>query len=171
APGLRDKIDALGRAADENDILDRWRVDEAAHLLARLLKSFGRTRGQRMRGAVHVRVLVRVEMRDAVDHGARLLRRRRVVEPDQGAAIDHLIENGKIASEDLRDESAAARDRRRRYVARGAVSPLRARQRLGRRVGVLRAAPLIQKIVTVAGGGPTLRTPERCPVLVEQWHG
>ena len=31
---LRDQIDALGRAADENDILDRWRVDEAAHLFA-----------------------------------------------------------------------------------------------------------------------------------------
>ena len=140
-------------------------------LLARGLVGVGRARGERVRGAVDVRVLVLVEMREPVDHGLRLLRRRRVVEPDQGAAVDLLIENGKIASEDLRDESAAARDRRRRDVARGAVSPLRARQRLGRRVGVLRAAPLIQKIVTVAGGGPTLRTPERLSGLGERWHG
>ena len=35
APALRDQVDRLGRAADEDDLSDRRRVEEAAHLVAR----------------------------------------------------------------------------------------------------------------------------------------
>ena len=91
APALRHQVDRLGRAADEDDLLGRRRVDEARDLLARALVGVGRARREFVRGAVDVGVLVRVEVRQPVDHRLRLLRGRRVVEPDQRPAVDLLL--------------------------------------------------------------------------------
>src|SRR5262245_888343 len=87
SPRLGDQIYALGRAAHEDDALGRGRVDEGAHLAACALVGIGRTRGERMRAAVNVGVLVLVEERDAIDDALRLLRRRTVVEPHKRAAV------------------------------------------------------------------------------------
>ena len=65
-------------------------ADEAPHRLARALVGVGRARRQLVRGAVDVGVLVLVEVRQAVDDRLRLLRRGRVVEPDQRPAVDAL---------------------------------------------------------------------------------
>ena len=91
APALRDQVDGLGRAAHEDDLVCRRRVEERAHLVARSLVGVGRARGERVRGAMDVGVLVRVEVREAVDHRLRLLRRGGVVEPDQRPAVDALV--------------------------------------------------------------------------------
>lgn len=82
APGLRDKIDGLGRAARENDVIWRTRTKEAADFFARRLVSVGRARGERMGATVDVRVLVLIIKREPVDHCLRLLRGRCIVEPD-----------------------------------------------------------------------------------------
>ena len=127
APGLGHEVDRLGRAAHPHDGVVRRRVDESAHLLARRLEGVGRAGGQRMRGAMHVRVLVRVEMRQPVDHGLRLLRGRGVVEPDERLAVDVFAQDREVAAEDMRIELARAGDRRQRElraVLRGSVPRL-----------------------------------------------
>jgi hypothetical protein len=54
---LRDEVDGLGGAADENDFLGVRRAEEFADLFAAGLKQFRRARGQRVRGAVDVGVV------------------------------------------------------------------------------------------------------------------
>ncbi len=88
APALGDEVDALGRAAHEDDLSGDGALRNAAHLVARAFVGVGRARRQRVGGAVDVRVLVLVEVREAIDHALRLLRGRGVVEPDERAAVD-----------------------------------------------------------------------------------
>ena len=70
AVALRDEVDGLGRAAHEDDLPRRARVDEAAHLLARALEQVGRLLAQRVHATMHVGVRRLVVMRDGVDDGA-----------------------------------------------------------------------------------------------------
>ncbi len=88
--------------------LDRRGVEEAPHLLARGLVGVGRARRQRVGGAVDVGVLVLVEMREAVDHRLRLLRRRGVVEPDQRLAVDLLLQDREVAPDRIASKGARA---------------------------------------------------------------
>ena len=96
AVGLGDEIDPFGGAADEDDFLRRRGAEKRLHLLPGLLEGVGRTGRQRVRAAVDVRVVVRVEMRDGVDHALRLLRRGGIVEPGQRLAMHLLLQDGKI---------------------------------------------------------------------------
>ena len=96
-PALRDQIDRLGRAADEHDFVGGRRVQKAAHLLARPLVGVGRAGGEFVRGAVDVGVFVLVEIFQRRDDRRRLLRGRRVVEPDQSPAVDALVKDRKVA--------------------------------------------------------------------------
>jgi hypothetical protein len=82
APRLRDQVDAFGRAAHEHDLVRRRRVDEAADTLPSGLVGIGRARRERVRTTVDVGVLVLVEVFQPIDDGLRLLRGRRIVEPD-----------------------------------------------------------------------------------------
>ena len=107
APGLRDEIDALRRAAHEDDVLRRARVDEAPHFVARALIGVGGARRQRMRAAVDVGILVLVEMRQPIDHRSRLLGRRAIVEPDQRAAMHFRLQDREVALGRVRIERAA----------------------------------------------------------------
>ena len=104
------EIDRLGRAAHPDDGLVRRRIEEAAHFLARRLEGVGGPGGERMRGAMNVGILARVEIGDAVDHRLRLLRRRGVVEPDQRLAVDIFMQDREVAAEDMRVELAGSRD-------------------------------------------------------------
>ena len=65
----------------------RGGVQEPAALLARVLVGVGRPRRELVRAAMDVRVLVPIEVLEAIDHGLRLLRRRAVVQPHQRAAV------------------------------------------------------------------------------------
>ena len=123
APALRDEVDPLGRAAHEHDLFRRSGVEEAPHLVARRLVGVGRAGGQRMRAAVHVGVLVRVEGGEAVDHGLRLLRGRAVVEPDQPLAVHLLLQDREVVAdrsgvEGPRSGCRAGEDRRDRQRRR-----------------------------------------------------
>jgi hypothetical protein len=77
---------------------DVRRVDEVAHALARAFVGVGRARRELMRRAMDVRVLVLVEVRDAVDHRLRLVRGGRVVEPHQLLAVDALLQDREVAA-------------------------------------------------------------------------
>ena len=66
SPGLRHEVDRFGRAADaEDDLFADGALMKRAHLLARRLVGIGRARGERVRGAMDVGVLVLVEVATA----------------------------------------------------------------------------------------------------------
>ena len=115
-PGTRHQIDRLGGAASPDDGSSDGRVEEAADLLARGLERVGRTRRERVGGAMHVGIVARVEMGDAVDHGLRLVRGRGVVEPDQRLAVDIFVQDREVAAEDMRVELPGSRKRWQREL-------------------------------------------------------
>ena len=90
------------RAAHEDDLVLGGRVEEAPHLLARAFVGVGGARRQRVRGAVDVRVLVLVEVAEAIDHRLRLLRGGGVVEPDERPAVDPLLQDREVAADQRR---------------------------------------------------------------------
>src|SRR3954454_5926688 len=91
APRLRDEIDALSRAAREDDFLFIARVDEALHGRARFFVRVGRGLAEVMHAAMNVRILLGVVADDAIDHLPRLLRRRGVVEIDERTPAANLL--------------------------------------------------------------------------------
>ena len=97
----RDQIDRLGRRAREHDLVDRAGVEEAAHAFARRLVGVRRGVGEIVQAAMHVGIFVLVDMGQALDHRARLLRRSGVVEIDQRLAVGPLVQNGKIGADRL----------------------------------------------------------------------
>ena len=64
---LSNQVHRFGRAADEDDFLRIAGIDEATNRFACAFVGIGRTLGEFMRRAMDVRVLVFVEIRDAVD--------------------------------------------------------------------------------------------------------
>ena len=97
AKGIGDQVDAFGGAAHENDFIGRGGAEEVGHLGARRLIGVAGARGQRMGGAVDVRIFVRIKIRHAIDHGLRLVGGGGIVEPHQGLAVDPFRQHGKIA--------------------------------------------------------------------------
>ena len=100
-PALRYKIDGFGCSADKDDFAGGSSIEEAARLLACRLVSVRSARGQLMRGAMHIRVFVLVEITDSVNNRLRLLRRRSVVKPDERTAVDDFAQDGKVAANGL----------------------------------------------------------------------
>src|SRR5271157_4773876 len=98
SPTLGDKVDGLGRSANEDDLADRAGIEESTRLFARRLIGIGGTRCQFVGGAMHVRVFVLIEVAEAIDNALRLLRGCRVVEPDERTPIHALPQDGKIAA-------------------------------------------------------------------------
>ena len=96
SPTLRDQIDALGRPAHKDDFLCGRCVQEPSNSFPRPFISISRPRSQRMRGTVYVRILVRVVVRDSIDHRLRLVCRGRIVQPDQLSSIDAFFQDWKI---------------------------------------------------------------------------
>jgi hypothetical protein len=104
SPTLRHQIDSFGSSAHKDDFARGAGIEKAARLLARGLVGIGRTRGQLMRGAMHVRVFVLVKVTQAIDHRLRLLRGCSIIQPDQRTAVDLLAQNRKIAANRLHIE-------------------------------------------------------------------
>ena len=117
APRLRDQIDRLGRTAHEQDLFRRRRADETLHGFACMFISIRGAARERMGCAMDVRVLVLVEIRQPVDHRARLLRGRRVVEPDQLPAVDAFLQDGEVTTNGVNIErKVTCRNRARTRV-------------------------------------------------------
>ena len=77
----------------------RLGADESADRVAGLFVGVGRARRKLMRGAVDVRVLVRIEVGQPVDDRLRLLRGGGVVEPDQRLAVDGLAQDREVGTD------------------------------------------------------------------------
>ena len=101
AVALRDQVDGLGRATDENNFLGIGGAEKFADLLAAGFKQFGRARRERVRGAMDVGIIAAVKLRRRVNHRLRLVRGGGVVEPDERLAVDELVQRGKIAAHAL----------------------------------------------------------------------
>ena len=96
APGVRDEVDRLGRAAREDHLALGRRVEEGSDRAAGALVALRRALGQPVDAAMDVRVLVLVERAHPVEHLARLLRRRRRVEIRERLAVDLLLEEREV---------------------------------------------------------------------------
>jgi hypothetical protein len=106
APAMGDQVYRLGRAAHKDDLALVGGVEKRADLFARLLEPVGRARAQLVDAAVHVGVVAAVELGDAVDDLARLLRARPGVEKYQAGIA---LEDRKLATQPLRVEPAQYR--------------------------------------------------------------
>ncbi len=98
---LRDEVDGLGRSADEDDLVRRGGVDERPRLLARRVVGVGRVDREPVNAAVDVGVAGLVDAALGVDHRRRLLGGGRIVEVDEGLAVDLRREDGKVAADGL----------------------------------------------------------------------
>jgi hypothetical protein len=101
AIAIGDGIDRLGGRLGEHHIVDRRRVEEPPHDLARILIGIGGRIGEEMQPPVHIGVFVRIGVADRVDHRLRLLRRGAIVEIDQRLAVhlrDRIGKSLRIAS-------------------------------------------------------------------------
>jgi hypothetical protein len=103
-PALRDEVDRLGRAAHEDDLVRARRSEEARDGGASLLVALGRAAGHRVGAAVHVGVVRRVELAHRLDDLLGLLRRGRVVEPDQRAPVDLAMQDREVPADRLDSE-------------------------------------------------------------------
>ena len=101
-PRVRDQVERLRRRAREHDLALPGRTDERGDLRARAFVQLSRLFGQRVHAAVHVRVVMLVEVDEAVDHAPRLLRRGRVVQPDERlVAVHAALEDREVLANDL----------------------------------------------------------------------
>ena len=123
---LRDEVDAFGRAADKDDILAGGRAQKGLHLLPGLFKRIRGARGQRVRPAVNVRIVVLVEPRDRVDHTLRLLRGGAVVHPRQRLAVHLLSQHRKIFADGRNVQRPRAGSRCRSSFGFNREDPLKA---------------------------------------------
>ena len=110
AVGAGDEVDALGGVAREDDLLDAWRIEEAAHRLARVLVAGGGGVGEEVQPAMDVGVFHLVGVVDGVEHRARLLRRGAVVEIDQRLAVDLAEQDREVGADGLDVVGGLARD-------------------------------------------------------------
>ena len=96
AEARRNEIDRLGRRSGENDLLVRGGVDEPPHGLSGRLVSLGRRIGEIVQAAMHIRILVLIGVRQAVDDLLRLLSRGGIIQIDERLAIRALGEDREI---------------------------------------------------------------------------
>ncbi len=106
----RDKIDRLGAALGEDDLLGGACVQEALNRRTRVLVALRRQRRQIMHAAMHIGIFVAGEFAHGVQHGARLLRRGGIVEIDQRPAIDFATEDFEIAARGMDVEGRCVAD-------------------------------------------------------------
>ena len=97
APG--DDVDALGRAAGENDFRGIRGVDELGDAGAGALVAVGRAHRKRMQAAVDVAVVTLVIVDQGVDDAARFLRGGAVVKVDERLAVHLLVQDGEIGAD------------------------------------------------------------------------
>jgi hypothetical protein len=89
-PALGYQVDRLGGAAQEHDLALVGRIEKPPHLLARRLEMVGRALAQLVDAAMHIGVVAAVELGDAVDDLARLLRAGAGIQEHQpGIALEY----------------------------------------------------------------------------------
>ena len=105
----RDKVDRLGRPADEDALPRGVGVDEAGVRRSRSLVQRRRLLREHVQAAVDVGVVVPVVVAHRIDHRVGLLRRGRVVEVDQRLAVNLPSQDREARAEGLHVESSGNR--------------------------------------------------------------
>jgi hypothetical protein len=98
-PRVGHQVDALRRPAREHDLVRAAGIDELRRAGPGRFKGRCRPIAQLMDSAVHVGVVAFVVANQRVDHGARFLAGRRVVEIDQRFPVDLLIEDREVGAQ------------------------------------------------------------------------
>ena len=98
APGAGHQVDALGRAAGEDDLVRR-RADVGGQAFAGTFVGSGGAVAQFVQAAVDVAVVLFVIVIEAIQNGSRLLRSGGVVEIDEWVSVDLLVKNREIPAD------------------------------------------------------------------------
>src|SRR6185312_6421953 len=88
APGLRNKVDALGCAAHEDDLARRPGIQKSAYPLPGLFIGIGSDRRQTVTETVNIGVFALIELTQAFNHHPRLLCGGSVIEPDERLPVN-----------------------------------------------------------------------------------
>ncbi len=96
---LRDQVDRLGRAADEDDLARLAGVQERLDDPAGAFEALRRALAQQVDAPVDIGVVRQVVARDRVDDRPRLLRSRRVVQIHQRLPVDRLVQDREVAAD------------------------------------------------------------------------
>jgi hypothetical protein len=98
-PSLSDKVDALGRATNKDDLSLVSRPNKALHRASSALVGRRRANAQLMHSAMNVGVITCVDLMQRVQDRLRLLSARRVIQIRQRFAVNLLVERRKIGSQ------------------------------------------------------------------------
>jgi hypothetical protein len=96
AEARRDEVDRFRRAAREDDLGKRRRVDEASDFLARALVGGRRPFTELMHAAMDVRVVQALLLRHGLVHRYRRLARRCVIEVRERLPMHELVQRGEV---------------------------------------------------------------------------
>ena len=100
-PPLGHEVQRFGGPAREHDRARVRSAEERRELGARALEGLRRLLTERVDPAVGVRVVVRVEVGDGVDHLTRLLGRGGRVQVDERVAVDRALQDREVAPDPL----------------------------------------------------------------------
>jgi len=89
--GLRDKVNPFRGPATNSDIFAGMSMDKIADRLPRIFICIGGAGRERMGRSMNVRLIPRVKMCHRIDHTLRLVCCSRIIKPDQGISVDHLM--------------------------------------------------------------------------------
>jgi hypothetical protein len=95
-PTRRHQVDTLRGASCEDDFGRLTRVQEAGDLFACRLEQLRRFGTDAIRAPMDIRIMVRIEVHQGVQHGIRLLCGRRVIQINQAAHFGMRLEEGEL---------------------------------------------------------------------------
>ncbi len=107
-PCVRDEVDRFRRAPCENNLLVALRIQKAGNLAAHVFVDISRFLRQRMHAAMHVCIVLLVELDERLDHLNRLLRGRGVIQVHERVAVNRSLQDGKVAADPLDIEHSLA---------------------------------------------------------------
>ena len=108
APRVRDQVQRLGDVAREDNLFRARGADEPGDRGAGGLIRLGRTLGDRVHPAVHVRVVFLVEAEVRVQHLTGFLGGRRAIQIHEGLPVHALLENREVVADRSRDRHGCA---------------------------------------------------------------
>jgi len=129
-PACGDQVDALGAAANEDDLLVALGVEELSDSPPRLLEGRRRALAQRVHAAVHVAVVLGIVAGNAFDHSTRFVGRRRVIQIHEWSAVHVLVERRELPPDLLDVEHVGVSAGRRRAAFTGPRRMCRGRHRV-----------------------------------------
>src|SRR6185312_11012987 len=99
APGARNEIYGLSRAARKNDFLGAAGIEKTRYALPRRLECRSRAIAQFMNASMHVGIVQLVKIPQRINNRVRFLAGGRIVEINQRMTVDGLMQCRKIITE------------------------------------------------------------------------